>query len=113
MARPGSRIRIDDAGQLEIVDPGFDSLELLQAVDPDFQIRRAPLASFTSPRFLKLRNAGCGILSEQLSRLTEDQLWTVHATAMETWRGGTLPSPRTGEASVFALKIELCRRVLS
>lgn len=113
MAKSSSRIRIDDDGQLEIVDPGFDSLELLQAVDADFQIRQSPLASFTSPRFLKLQNAGCGILSEQLNGLTEDQLWTAHAAVVETCRGGVQRLRVTSEASVFDLKIELCWRVLS
>src|SRR6185369_16903901 len=49
MNRRNSKIRIDDDGRLEVVDPGFDSLELLRAVDPDFRVRHTRLPSFVSP----------------------------------------------------------------
>ena len=37
MARRNLRLRVDDTGSLEVVDPGLDTLELLQAIDPGFR----------------------------------------------------------------------------
>ena len=75
-----TRIRIDDAGQMEIVDPGFEQLELLGAIDPEFQIRTCSLPGFTSPSFLKIRDIGCGIEQDKLAEMSDGELWRVHNT---------------------------------
>ncbi len=47
MRRTAVRVRVDDAGNLEVVDPGYDTLPLLRAVDPYFTIATERLAGFT------------------------------------------------------------------
>jgi hypothetical protein len=54
MARTALRLRLDDTGRLEVVDPGFDTLPLLCAIDPGFRVQQAPLPGFTAPRVLTL-----------------------------------------------------------
>jgi putative pyruvate formate lyase activating enzyme len=114
MKRQNSRIRIDDDGRLEVVDPGFDSLALLRAVDPDFRVQRKPLTGFVSPRFLTLRSFGCGISIGNLNHLSTAVLWFKHAAALELIRNDeVIPTAHEGELSLLDLKIELARRNLS
>jgi putative pyruvate formate lyase activating enzyme len=114
MARATSRLRIDDEGQLEIVDPGFDSLELLQLLDPEFSIKRSALARFTAPSFLSLRTTGCALTIPQLAETDEADLWELHNQVMKNWLASTDSSHREkNEASVLGLKVELCRRVIT
>lgn len=114
MTRMSTRVRVDDDGRLEVIDPGVDSLELLRAVDPDFRVRWAKLEGFSSPRFLRAREMGCDIAAESLPQMSEEVLWETHAEATRRLReadagGGRRPC----EASVLELKIELARRVLA
>lgn len=114
MNRQSSRIRIDDDGRLEVIDPGFDSLDLLRSIDPEFLVRSAELGSFTTPRFLRAREVGCGIEVNHLSDDPDDKLWADHAALMQRLKSGeSLNSCREGEASVLDLKIEIARRILS
>jgi putative pyruvate formate lyase activating enzyme len=114
MNRQSSRIRIDDDGRLEVVDPGFDSLDLLQAIDPEFLVRSAKLLSFTTPRFLRAKEVGCDSEVNRLADEPQDKLWADHAALMQRIKGGEpLNLCSEGEASVLDLKIELARRVLS
>jgi putative pyruvate formate lyase activating enzyme len=114
MNRRNSKIRIDDDGRLEVVDPGFDSLELLRAVDPDFQVRHTRLPSFILPRFLRLRSFACDISTENLFQESTDALWVEHTTALDAIRGQEIAQPEIeGELSLLDLKIELARRSLS
>ena len=109
-----TRIRIDDDGQMEVVDPGFDHLELLRAVDPSFQIRTSELPGFTSPGFLKTRNAGCGIEQDELTTMSEAELWDIHANKVSLLHTDCECSIRSEwEASMLDLKTELCRRMLT
>ena len=109
-----TRIRIAEDGRLEVVDPGFESLELLRSIDPSFHIQRTELPGFASPRFLRTRKAGCGIATHKLSGKSEDTLWDVHSEAIERLRSGDmLPIRRGNEASMLDLKIELSYRMLS
>lgn len=108
------RIRIDDAGGIEVIDPSFDELPLLRLVDPTFEIRSAPLSGFTGPRLYQTRRAGCGVSVDRLSNITEDALWELHVAGMERLRSqSNAHEAREGEASLLALKIELARRLLS
>lgn len=114
MARTQTRLRVDDVGSLEVVDPGFDSLDLLQALDPQFRIRRAPLPGFSSPRFMYLREVSCDVPAPQLITVSEDALWHAHGAAMHRLRDEKSPPVQARRfASLFDLKIELARRVLA
>ena len=109
-----TRIRIDDDGQMEVVDPGFDHLELLRTVDPGFQIRTSELPRFTSPRFLKTRDTGCDIGRDEHTAMSEAELWDIHTgkvSLLHTEHGCFIRSE--GAASMLDLKIELCRRVMA
>ncbi len=109
-----TRIRIDDEGCLEVVNPGFDSLDLLRSIDPGFRIRQAELAGFASPRFLQTRQTGCDLAAHKLAEEPEEVLWEVHDVALERLRTrGKLPLQREVEASLLDLKMKLCHRVLS
>ena len=109
----GTRIRINHEGQLEIVDPGFDSLELLMSMDPDFQIQRSELPGFSSPRFLQTRGIGCGIEKAELAEMSEEELWRVHNTALKLRRAEDTSTAHDGkEASLLNVKIELSHRML-
>lgn len=108
------RIRIDDAGRIEVIDPGFDTLPLLQAVDPEFQIRSAPLPGFTGSRLHRTRRIGCGVSADRLADTSETSLQRLHAAAMERLRSQSdAHEAGAGEASLLTLKIELARRLLS
>lgn len=108
------RIRIDDAGGIEVIDPSYDALPLLRSVDPTFEVRLAPLPGFTGPRLHQTRRAGCGVPVDRLSNITEDALWELHVAGMERLRSqSNVHDAREGEASLLTLKIELARRLLS
>lgn len=113
MARESARIRIDDEGRLEVIDPGFDSLSLLRAVDPEFRVRRARLAGFTAPRLLRARAVTCGLTAQQLAAEPEAGLWEAHSETMERLRVADALTRREHEMSLFDLKIELARRILA
>lgn len=114
MARRTLRLRVDDTGSLEVVDPGLDTLELLQAIDPGFRIRRAALPAFRTPRFTRLRQQGCGLVEGDSADLSEAALWEVHGRLAATVRVGSPPRRRQpGEASVLALKAALAERLLA
>lgn len=108
------RIRIDEAGGIEVIDPSFDELPLLRSVDPTFEVRSVPLPGFTGPRLHQTKWAGCGVSVARLQDESEAQLWELHAAGMERLRSqNNAHEAREGEASLLALKIELARRLLS
>lgn len=114
MARRNLRLRIDEDGRLEVVDPGFDTLDLLRSIRPDFDVRQAALPGFSTPRFLQAREASCGLSLEDLTQTPEAGLWEAHQLAMESLWAGEAPAPRcSGEASVLDLKVALAHRMLS
>lgn len=108
------RIRIDEAGGIEVIDPSVDELPLLRSVDPTFEVRSAPLPGFTGPRLHQTRRAGCGVSVARLQDESEAQLWELHAAGMERLRSQAHGREvGDGEASMLALKIELAWRLLS
>ena len=113
MARSRLRLRIDETGCLEVVDPGFDCLSLLRSIDPGFEIRRARLPGFFSPRFLGLREVGCLLPASRLLEETEELLWNAHRTGMMRLAEGKGATRGKGEASLLDLKVEIVRRMLS
>lgn len=63
MGRAGLRLSVLDDGGLDVVDPGFDTLDLLREIDPNFAVAAAPLRGFTRPRALDLDLAGRAALA--------------------------------------------------
>jgi putative pyruvate formate lyase activating enzyme len=102
---------VDDPGLLEIVDPGFDELPLLQAIDSGYEVRASPLSGFTTPRFLAARHVGCGVPVQHLYKSSEAQLWEIHAAVLTGVRS-VLRRVDLYEATLLDLKIELARRIL-
>ena len=111
MARKNLKVRVGDEGRLEVVDPGYDTLALIRSIDPGFKIKTAPLPFFTSPRFLKVREMGCGLSLKDLEISGEGALWDLHNHLL-----GRLPTGAKArqpeEASLLDLKIEIAYRVL-
>ena len=111
MARKNLKLRVDAEGRLEVVDPGYDTLELIHSIDPGFEIKTAPLPLFLTPRFLKVKEMGCGLSLKSLENAGEGELWDLHNHLLDR-----LPTEakarQTDEASLLDLKIELSYRVL-
>jgi putative pyruvate formate lyase activating enzyme len=106
MGRQQLRIRVSPAGFLEVVDPGFDCLDLIRAVDPGFQIRRQALPTSSEPKFLAARRRRVGYCPDELHQVSLDALTTLHSQVV----GGAL-TPDHG-ASLLDLKIEIAGRYL-
>lgn len=109
MPRKDLRFRIDDTGCLEVVDPGFDCLDLLQSIDPTFRVRQQKLPGPGIPRFQKTRKTGCGIRPSDFINMDTKSLWDIHGnlTSREN-----VPTAEDGQASLLDLKIELARRLI-
>ena len=111
MVRKNLKLRVDDDGRLEIVDPGFDTLELIHSIDPSFEVKTSPLPLFSSPRFQHVRETGCGLSLNNLENSEEGTLWALHNQLLESWAGKG-HARQNNEASFLDLKIELAYRVL-
>ena len=107
------RIRIMAGGELEIVDPGFESLGLLEACNPGFSIQSSPLPGFSKPRLNSLRVQGSGISRFRLPRLSISSLWKNHdRMAKERRIDSTATELKSGEASLLDLKAAIAWRIL-
>ena len=106
------RFRIDDSGVLEVVDPGWDCLELMKSIDPCFQVRSQPIKGFTIPRFIRARKTGCGHSPAEIREMPSQQLWLVHDNALNFLKNGIEKPPTNDETTLLHLKIELSRRIL-
>jgi uncharacterized Fe-S radical SAM superfamily protein PflX len=113
MRRQPLRARADDSGNIEIVDPGFDSLPLIHAIDPEHSIRSEELPGFVRPRVLATRTAGTDILVPEIANLDGAVLWNLHRTMVARVRRRNMEPACEGEASLLDVKIELTRRALS
>ncbi len=115
MTRASTRVRIDAGGALEVIDPGFDSVPLLEHVDPDFRIQRAPLPGFVAPRLLSTRAACSGVSGATLGTLSEAELWAVHGRVRSEVRRheNDWALCRDGESSLMDVKVELAWRLLT
>lgn len=114
MRRVSARLRIDDDGRLEIIDPGLDMLPLLDAVQPGFKLRQQAIAELSSPRLMRARHAGTGLEFRRLAGESEALMWGIHAEFVECLRTSeTLAPCGRDEASLLDLKREIARRVLA
>jgi putative pyruvate formate lyase activating enzyme len=107
MPRRNPRVRIDNQGRLEVVDPSYDFLDLLQEVDPGFRVVTADLPGFKWPAFQAMRTARYSVESSALSSLSEPKLWRMHRDRTQICANATASA-----ASVLDVKIELARRLL-
>lgn len=106
MKRRQLRFRVDDWGKLEVVDPGFDCVDILQAVNPAFGIAQSELPVIAPPSFLALRSRRLGITREELAAYSTETLLLLHQQAFQ--------DPPTSEsgASILDLKAEIAFRYL-
>ncbi len=98
---------------LEIVDPGWDCLDLLRSMDPSYQVHGAPLPGFVAPKFLRLRMAGCDHSTRALGAMPLQQLWVAHAEAMVGLQSRSTGQPLGDQATLLDVKIAIARRLLS
>jgi len=114
MGRSSEKIRILPDGRLEVIDPSFEDIPLLLAVDPGYQVQMAPLPGFTVPRFLRLREVGIGLGLVEVESLPEEDLWAIHRDLMGRPEPGVVEKTRsTTGATLIDLKSELARRILA
>ena len=107
------RIRVADDGRLEIVDPDFDDLDLLWAVDPTYEVASAQLYGFTTPRFQRARATGSGLSRTQLAAAASGVLDEALAVGALLVKGGQQAAPiGDGEANLIQVAIEVVRRRL-
>lgn len=110
MGRTHLRVRISGKGHLEVVDPGFDTLPLLQEIDPDYVVKSAPLPAFSRPRFQVARQIHLPVTPSEARQLSEEELWTIHDAAFE---GGCRSCAARRGISWLALKVLLANRILA
>ena len=113
MSRADLRVRVADDGRLEVVDPGFDTLDLLQAIDPSFRVRSAPLPGFGTPRLLRARRTGTGVARADLAAAGTADLWAAHDRALDTLHQGNGLPCADGEAHLLDAKVALADRLLT
>ena len=106
------RLRMDDLGRMEVVDPGWDSLDLLLSIDPGFEVYSTTLSGFRTPRFLGLRQTASGHALSEIAGMSLHRLWAVHGQAMGRLHGGERCTPQNDEATLLHLKIKLAQRML-
>lgn len=111
MSRKNLKLRVDSEGRLEVVDPGYDTLELIRSINPGFKIETAPLPCFIAPRFQSARKMGCGLSLESLKKSEEGTLWDLHHRLLEQ-STAEARAKHSREASLLDLKIELAYRIL-
>lgn len=106
------RLRVQDGGRLEVVDPDLASLPLLRAIDPRFRVRRAPLPGFGQPRILATLATRLPIAKAALAALSEVELWQIHESAKP--HDATVPQsaqPPGHLSTLFDVKRELANRL--
>lgn len=112
MARISLRVRVDEIGRLEIVDPGLDSLSLLRDIDPAFEVRAEELPNFTVPRFQRLRALVTDMSMREAVAAPVDALWAVHDGATSLLNKASLTRAGRG-ASLLEIKALIATRLLA
>jgi len=102
-----NRYRILADGKLEIVDPRWEDLPVLRALNPTYEVPTAPLMGFVKPLFLKTRAIGTGLGGNELSEREGEFLWSVHERALNSNEPCV-----SDEASLLDLKIEIAKRMM-
>ncbi|HED00476.1 MAG TPA: hypothetical protein ENN18_08840 [Proteobacteria bacterium] len=112
MYRQSVTTRLLEDGGVEVVDPDWESLPLLKAIQPDFKVRRSRLEKFLSPRLQRAKQFLLPIERKEIGDLTYEQLWAVHDTAIGAFRSWPGSGDTVGETSLLEIKIEIVRRAL-
>ena len=108
-----ARIRVRSDGELEVVDPRLEDVELLRSIDPGFQVRTAPLPGFTRPRVLSVNACGSGLSVDQLGTMPTFELWERHAIGLAAVKSSvSVRTAGVGEAALMGVKVELASRLL-
>lgn len=112
--RASVRVRVDDVGGVEIVDPGFAELPLLHEINPAFEVRSQRLLGFSRPSLLAVRARYTPIGMDAARALSDRALWGIHdecmrgpATDFTERSSGTACS-----ASLLDIKVLLAQRML-
>jgi putative pyruvate formate lyase activating enzyme len=80
--RSNLRVRVDDVGRVEIVDPGFAELPLLREIDSAFEVRSQGLPGFSHPSLAAVRARRVPIGIEAARALSDRALWDMHDECM-------------------------------
>lgn len=114
LGRRETRLRIDEHGALEIIDPTFEDVPLLREIDPSFEVSVAELPGVVEPRLCKVRRHGSGVSRSRLAADGGQDLWDRHDSALSTLKYGAMKDLHEGgEASLLDLKVELAQRMLA
>ncbi|MBX7136280.1 MAG: hypothetical protein K1X67_26725 [Fimbriimonadaceae bacterium] len=113
MGRRNIRVRVREDGRIEIVDPGFDTLPLLQEIDPAFRARARTLPKFCAPRFQELRSWRAPRTSKpNADSLSLEALWAIHDAAMSMGNITTTSRPED-DLSLLDIKSAIAQRLLT
>lgn len=114
MRRSSLRVRVDDFGRVEIIDPGFAELPLLREIDSTFNVHSQWLSGFSRPSLLAVRERRVPITLENARALSDGALWGIHDKCMrETTTDVDKSSSDTASgASLLDIKATLAKRML-
>lgn len=105
-----TRVRIAPDGGLEVVDPGWEHVGLLRALDPSFQVRRRELPGFSSPRILATRRRAAGISRTRMASMDDEALWQLHERLRAGQANDAALDDPEDQAGVLDIKRDLARR---
>lgn len=107
-----SRLRITKDGQLEIVDPDFEDMDLSLEIDESFKIKKSPLEGFLSPVIHKTRSIPTIFNHEDLKEHDSKGFIAFHNIGLSVFSlvPDYYPPLKPSQASFLDLKIELARR---
>jgi len=114
MRRSSLRVRVDDAGRVEIVDPGFAELPLLRDIDPTFTVRSKRLPGFSLPKLLATRAQRTPVSFESARALSTGALWGIHDECMRKLKAevDSTSADTASFASLLDIKTLLAQRML-
>lgn len=112
MGRRNLRVRVAENGRIEIIDPGFDTLPLLQEIDPAFQARARTLPKFCAPRFQELRACATQVSKQDARDLSLETLWAIHDAEM-SMRKMTTAAHTANTLSLLDIKSAIAERLLT
>ena len=106
--------RLLEDGSVEVVDPGYESLEFLKTINPSFEIQRGPLPGFTEPKLTSAMKTTVAAGRKELPHLPTERLWKIHDVALAVQAGSLVSGiGQKDDASLIELKAELARREIA
>jgi putative pyruvate formate lyase activating enzyme len=112
--RSNLRVRVDDVGRVEIVDPGFAELPLLREIDSAFEVRSQRLPGFSHPSLLAVRTYRAPIGIDAARAISDRALWGLHDECMRGLAADFTERPNgtACSASLLDIKVLLAQRML-